>query len=456
MPAPITRKSQEFAKGNFNKQLRGFALARCELAPFAELFEKSFVQGGKDGADMQTVFLTMLMMTGDWDVLVRQGTDAYHAGRKAEALQMYEECWKLAATPVQKAITANDIAAALHALQRDKEARPWYERGLELWKMVPGHSEDQAETGLSLSDIYRAEGDFGAAEKLMGELLRTEVSNEGRATILNSMGDMLREQARKDEARQYFEAARAVPGTTDKRQIEALLGLGDIDRGGGRFNAAHEKWKKAGELARANGLGRYEALALRGAGLTFVNSGEYARAEGPLRQSLKMFEGRMFEKDAEQDWRQLASAWSCLAECYYQQGKLAKAEEGYRQALVMQRKASGDRHPQTAMILEALAGVYAYQKRFGEAYALANEARSVMVEKFGESSIPAAGALATVALVEQREKKWERAAADYESALKVLRAEGGRGDQAIQDVVSRYGQVMGAMKRKAPVDTSFR
>ena len=62
MPAPITRKSQEFAKRNFNKQLRGFALARCELAPFAELFEKSFVQGGKDGADMQTVFLTMLMM----------------------------------------------------------------------------------------------------------------------------------------------------------------------------------------------------------------------------------------------------------------------------------------------------------------------------------------------------------------------------------------------------------
>ena len=125
-------------------------------------------------------------------------------------------------------------------------------------------------------------------------------------------------------------------------------------------------------------------------------------------------------------------------------------------ALTMQRKASGDRHPQTAMILEALASVYAYQKRFGEAYALANEARSVMVETFGEASIPAAGALATVALVEQREKRWDKAAADYETALKVLQAEGVRSDQAIQDVVSRYRVVMGAMKRKVTLDTSFR
>ncbi len=62
---------------------------------------------------------------------------------------------------------------------------------------------------------------------------------------------------------------------TEKRRLEALLGLGDIDRGNGRFNMAQEKWKKAAEMARANGLVRYEALAYRGMGLTFINSAEF-------------------------------------------------------------------------------------------------------------------------------------------------------------------------------------
>ncbi len=164
----------------------------------------------------------------------------------------------------------------------------------------------------------------------------------------------------------------------------------------------------------------------------------------------------MFEKDTEQDPRQLAAAWSCLAEFYYQQGKLASAEDAYQHALALQRKVAGERHPQTALILEALAAIKAYQKRFPEAYDLANEARSVMVETFGEQSIPAAGALATVALVEQKEKKWDQAATHYETALKVLTAEGTRSDQAVQDVIGRYRTVLTSMKRKVPVDMSFR
>ncbi len=175
---------------------------------------------------MQTLFLTMLLMAGDWNATVRQGTDAFHARKVTESLRLYEEAWKLAETPVQKAVTANDLGANLHALGRDKEARTWYERGLEFWRSLPDHAEELAETGLSLSDIYRGDGDFAAAEKIMREMLETKVSNEGRATILNSMGDMLREQSRKEEARQCFEAAPGDSGSDREAPAGGAAGAG--------------------------------------------------------------------------------------------------------------------------------------------------------------------------------------------------------------------------------------
>jgi hypothetical protein len=72
MPAPITRKSQGFSKFHFNKPWCGFTVPGCRLTPLGQLFGKSLVQGGR----------TVLTM---WDLLVRQGTDAYHAGKKAVA-----------------------------------------------------------------------------------------------------------------------------------------------------------------------------------------------------------------------------------------------------------------------------------------------------------------------------------------------------------------------------------
>jgi tetratricopeptide (TPR) repeat protein len=388
------------------------------------------------------VCLAGMCFGGEWETANRKGTEAYGRHAWSEALAAFEASWPLCETPLQQAISANDRAAALYALDRLTEAQHWFERSVGLWGTIPGHATEMAETALGLVDLQRALGKFSTAEAEARKYLASDLPNEQKAAFLNTLGDMFREQSRTNESRTNFETTLRLGNISPARQIEAWLGLADLDRGTGNSTESIEKWNKALTMARHWSAQPSEALALRGLGLTWTGMGEFARAQPALRKSLDILE----KEDAPQP-RQIAAGYSCLAQLYSRQGKLALAVEAWSHALDIERKYSGEGHPETAVIMESLAGAYSSQGRFDKARELAEQAHRVMTANFGTDSFPAAGALATIALVDQREKRFDAAAAKYASALQTMRARSVQSDENTLSVMERYATVLAALHR---------
>jgi tetratricopeptide (TPR) repeat protein len=410
--------------------------------------------------------LPVSCLAGEWFTTDQTGTDAFRHEKWGEALAAFEAAWPLARTPTEQAITANNRGAALNALTRYEESLSWFEKSLALWKMQPGHAKESVETAVGLADVARALGRFGLAEQALRSLLpgtsTANLPNEMRAGLLNSLGDMLREQARTTEARAVFESAQALEGLSATRQIEICLGLADIERGAGNSAAAIRQAERAIQLARENrpaaakkpggvaesagtesAATQDEALGLRILGLTWYESHDFTRAEPLLRRSLAIFRQQPTAQP-----RQVAASLTCLAHLYRAQGKYSLAEESWLLAYQLQRQVSGDRHPQTAAIMEGLASLYTHQKRYAEAADLASRAWVVMSETFGSDSIPAAGALVTIAVVEQGQKRLDAAASSYARALDIFRARGGLADRNIASVMDRYATVLAALHRQ--------
>jgi tetratricopeptide (TPR) repeat protein len=321
------------------------------------------------------------------------------------------------------------------------DALSWFERSIALWRTEPGHSAELTETAFGLIDVYRLTGRFGAAEQTIRSLLQVDLLNEHKAALLNILGDLLREQSRKQEAVGVFQSSLALSSVSGKRRIEAYLSLADIDRGTGDRSAALEKTGRAIALARELGFVQFEALALRVQGLTWFDAGDLAKAEPLLRHSLAMFRQQASSP------RQIAVGFSSLAQLYRDQGKYSLAEDAWLNALDIERKLSGENKPQAAAFMESLAGLYSLEKRHAEAAELASRAWTIMSETFGEDSMPAAGALATIASVAQGEKRYAAASASYARALETMRAKGSPNDRNTLSVMDRYATVLVSLHR---------
>jgi tetratricopeptide (TPR) repeat protein len=378
----------------------------------------------------------------DWLTHNRTGTNAFNEQKWADALPEFEASWPLAKTPVQQAITANNLGACLNSLDRIPDALQWFQRSIALWRTQPGRSEELAETALGLTDVYRSLGRYSEAEQNIRSLLQVDLQNEHKAALFNTLGDMLGEQSRNQEALDAFHSAQALTGISGKRQFETWLGLADLDRGAGNRTAGLEKASRAIALARQLGAAESEALALRIQGLIWYDAGDLARAEPVLRRSLAIF-----QQQAPNTPRQIAAALSCLAELYRDQGKYSLAEQNWLQAMQLERNSSGDNRPQTAVIMESLAILYSRQKRHAEAADFASRASNIMSETLGPDSLAAAGALATIASVQEGEKHYEAAAVSYARALETFRAKGSPNDTHILSVMNRYAGVLASLHR---------
>lgn len=350
------------------------------------------------------------------------GAEAYKRGAYAEAAISLQTCLTLAIGPVEEATAITALGHSLHAMGREKEAAQWFARSIEMWRQLPGSSENVALNSLGLADAYRGLSEFAGAEQIARKALELQVSPEIEAALRNVLGDMLREQGRNEEARLLFRQALALPEISLGRKFDSAIGLADLDRREGSLTVSLEGWKEAARIAQADGSPMREALALRGLGLSWLDSGDTARATPLLRRSLDLI-----EKDADTPPAQLAAALSCIASVYRREGKNGLAEEMWLRALEEDRKSIGEEHPQAAVVMEFLAEVYSSEKRYEEARQQAAHANSIMVRYFGEGSMPAAGSIAMIARVKQREGDMPGAAADYGAALHILRDRHGHG-----------------------------
>jgi hypothetical protein len=380
---------------------------------------------------------------GDWPAIHQKGKQAFSRSDYSGAASTFEFCWPLAQTALEQAITANDLGLSLHALGREQEARDWLRRAYDLWAAMPSRALDLAETALGLVNVSRALGDFSGAEQILRRILAVLFDDaEHRAALLNTLGDMLREQERNNEADGQFREAIALKGISRERQLEATLGLADLARKAGNRAESEMLWNRAALLARETRSIKLEAVALRGLGLTRSDGGDYPTAESLLRRSLAML-----EPYAGEDPEQVASALGCLAGLYRRQKKLSLAEEALLRAIDLDRKNAGEEHPQTALLRELLAELYSAEKRFDDAEENAAKAYVSMRKSFGENSVAAAAALATAALVNYREKRLETAAEQYSSALSTIRANNAVMNAPTAEIASNYAAVLSALHR---------
>jgi tetratricopeptide (TPR) repeat protein len=145
----------------------------------------------------------------------------------------------------------------------------------------------------------------------------------------------------------------------------------------------------------------------------------------------------LFERTPGSRDRYIATLVS-LGVVYRQQGKKRLAELTFRRVL----RDNGDASPRSILSLEFLAVLLAQQKRCGEAAQLANRARGIVQDTFGDGSLPLASALATVAFVEQHARDFENAEQHYAQALRIMREQNMLNSSAGLDFANQYAIVL--------------
>jgi tetratricopeptide (TPR) repeat protein len=362
---------------------------------------------------------------GPADTTKTEWTSAYEAGLAAspshsgeQELVLFERSWEISHTSGERGMSAASLGHTYRRLGRMKEAKEWLERA---------RTESGSDTRLAsklaiafsdLADVYRTMGDYTGSERLLREALTSPGCDaESRATLRNNLADLLREEGRSSEAQPLFQESLDIGGISWTQRVGALIGLAEIDRQNGYWEASIDRWNQALEICRRERDERAEAIALLGLGKTWLDSGTAARAEPLLRRGL-----RIMENNADMPLEEVAHAHSALAELYGAENKLVLAEDEWSRALQIDRTVLGETHPQVAVLMAKLSEVYAARGEFELAREYAMRASETMSGSFGENSMPAATALTNQAAVEQRAGDLDAAAKDYERAIRIARS----------------------------------
>jgi tetratricopeptide (TPR) repeat protein len=291
-------------------------------------------------------------------------------------------------------------------------------------------------TAARLTAVYRLNGDYAQAERVSRDALHASPADpEVKATLLNALADMLREQARDAESRRHFEEAAHVVGAPWQCRIESLAGLANLDRDTG-------KWQSAIQLARDHHDRFLESVTLRGMAETWIALKNSARAEPLLRQALVFF-----ETGPDDNGFQTAATLSVLAQVYIDDDKAAMAEDALLHALSIDDRVLGADHPQVAMLFEMLGDAEARLHRVDLARQYFDHAALIMCARFGEKSPILGAVFMNRGTIEQRSNHLAEAASAYQKALALLDAAGPETQTMRVLLMERYAQVLKATHR---------
>jgi tetratricopeptide (TPR) repeat protein len=380
--------------------------------------------------------------TANWSTVYDAGLAANQHHSYEESLGLFQRSWEASRTAEERGVSATSLGQTWRQLDHPKEARVWLERARQAFSTDPRLGSRLAVSAADLADLYRATGDYPGAERLLREMVVSPSCDaESKALLRNNLADLLREEGRSTEAEPLFEDSVGLDAVSWKQRFAALIGLADIARQRGDWEASVDHWNEALRICRRERNEGAEAVALHGLGTTWLKAGEPGRAEPLLRRALWIM-----ENDPGMPPEQLAGAHSGLAELYRSENKLALAEDEWSRALRIDRTALGDAHPQVAILMEMLSDVYSARGEFSLAREYATRASETMSVSFGENSMALAAALTNRATVEERASDLGAAAKDYERAIDIARVHPEH--RSLQVVmIQRYAGLLKAMHR---------
>jgi tetratricopeptide (TPR) repeat protein len=294
---------------------------------------------------------------------------------------------------------------------------------------------------MSLATIQRTLDRYADAEHTLRLALDAHPrETRSQAALLNSLGDLLREEVRIAEARDLFQEALKLVAD-GPLQIDALIGLADVERSSSEWRAAIDNFNRAIALSREAHQADTEAIALRGLGKTYCDTGNLARAEPTLKRALEMFETIPELRG------QSAATLAYLGGVYRDEKKYRLAEDAFTGALDRQGGLEHAASPQAAAILELLAGVCALEKRFDDASHYAAAALVIMKKIFPPDTSPIAGAIGAQAFVDEHAGDLEAADKHYSEALRIMRLNGVANSTIGADYMASHAQVLRRLHR---------
>lgn len=375
-----------------------------------------------------------------WAALHTHGYASFKNGRYADALADFNTSLPLAASPQERAMTLSDIGYTLTELGRTADALTQLEQARPLWMSIDAAGHRALQVTITIGLLHRILGHFRESEQILRSAVGSARDSSDHSAALVALGEVLNEQARFIESRPMFEEALRLSPRRDRTRASALIGLGDAESNSRQIQPGISHLREGLAISREIKVPELEALALRDLGNTYVQAGDLSSAQAMLRRALPILETAPAMRI------QYAGTLVSLGVVYGAENKLGLAEDAFTQALEVYGNAGAN--PRSAVAFEYLAMVRAQQKRFAEAEDLANRAHSALKSAFGETSAPAADALGTLALVEEKAGNLEQSEHDYSRALAILRDNGALESTSAANLSSGYASLLRKLHRR--------
>lgn len=292
---------------------------------------------------------------------------------------------QVAAVYREDPIVLNDLAVVLAREAKYTEAKPMFERSLEIAQATLGpQSPDVANTLNNLAEVYRYQGDFAEAEKRYQQALVTfGPASPLLARLLNNMAALYDDQGKPEKAENLY--------------------LGALKMDQDELPADHP------DIARdLNNLGLFYR--------TYGGKAKYGEAEKLLTQALDIRKKVLGKSHPD-----VARTLSNLAGLYAYQNRLAEAEPLAKLAVTIDEATLSAEHPDLATDLHNLASIYQAEHRVADAEPLFKRALQIDSRAFGPLHPNVASASLGLASVYMEEHKYADAQQLLEPAFCTFR-----------------------------------
>lgn len=271
-------------------------------------------------------------------------------------------------------ISMGNLGVYLNALDKRKEAEPYYREALEKSRRVRG--DDHPETLVCIANMgsmLRVNGKFSEAEVLFREALdkrRRILGDENPETLtsLDDWGMLLKDQGKLNEAEPYYretlEKRRRVLGEDHRDTVRSANNLATLLKDQGKLEESITYFRQIVEIRRKT-LGDVHPDTLRAIqnlGAVLNSNGNNNEAEALLREALAS-QRRILGTDHHSTLTTLGN----LSVLMIGQNKLAEAEPLCRETLERRRRLLGDNHQETLIANNVMGLVLARQKKETEA-----------------------------------------------------------------------------------------
>lgn len=270
---------------------------------------------------------------------------------------------------LESAITLNNRALLYTNQSKYEEAEAFHLRALAIrQRLLSNDHPDVANSLNNLAGLYRLMGRYDDAEKNYQQALTImerhyEADHPEIATAFNNLGELYRVQGRYDLAEDYLVKALTIRKKQPENSFRAqsLTSLGVLYVEQGKYAKGETVLREALELQKQYLGSNHPDLAttLNDLGTCCMHQDKLAEAETFLTQSLSMREVLADGK--------LALSLSNLAALYQMQGRYAKAERLYQQALAIQEQFPGPHKLDLARTLTNLGELYRKAKKYKKA-----------------------------------------------------------------------------------------